>query len=452
MNFISRWFDSGKRPRDFQSLKEINAKKLALEILTGDNSPQTMPQWVGFSTTYFCNLRCPHCQTHGTEETRALYNRQHWPYELILRLAAETLPTAYQFCLTLNGEPLATPRLTDVLANLQPYGAKLHLTTNGILMSKEVLIKLLPFTSTIGLSIDGGTKRVVEGIRLGTNFEKLLTRIRVLTRSCELLCDIIKPYISFAYTLMASNIRDMPELIRLAHLVGVKVVEFYPLHVFYPHIAEEKAELYAPLYNAYYYRTLEEAQRLGIHVSFFLPLFPGIEPNPEFNCDGKNRLVSLPKDYYETLPLPESYIPLERIEAEATDIASSVRDSIAAGAISLSATSKPVRSFQRILGMQKHKLSELAKGPDVEIPWCLELATKAFINSSGDVTPCCMPERPVFGNVHTETVSQIWNGKQRVSFWQQFNSSTQPDCCKNCRMNVRVSRRSVMAKMIPTSN
>lgn len=431
---------------DFLDLKILNSKKIALQVLLGDSSIQTMPKWVGFTTTTFCNLKCPQCQTHGTEEVRAVYNSQHWDHDLTLKVAAETLPAADGFCLTLTGEPLATPYFLDLIAKLRPYGAKMHLTTNGSLMSKKMLIQLLPLVSAIDISIDGGTKDVVETIRSGINFNKLVNRIRVLTRSCELLRDVVKFPIRLAFTVMGSNIRDMPEVVRLAHVLGVHGVDFYPLIVLNSTVADEAVDQHVPLYKAYYLRTLEDKKRLDVHVNFLLPQFADVPADPNFSVEGKNLLVKLPIDYYNRLPSPESFLDRENIELEAAEIATSVR----AGMLpSASAQPQPPNDFTGLLCDYDKQLRELGKDVDIDIPYCGELDTRVFINSNGDLAPCCMPGRPDFGNIYKESVTQIWNGQQRADFWQRFHSSSPPDCCKNCRNRTFVSRRSLLKQVMP---
>ncbi len=76
-NATLRWRWLPRRPAHsaasdtgYMPAKRLNSKLNALKILVQDDSIETMPQWVGFSATTFCNLRCPHCQTHGTDETR----------------------------------------------------------------------------------------------------------------------------------------------------------------------------------------------------------------------------------------------------------------------------------------------------------------------------------------------------------------------------------------------
>src|SRR3989304_10417552 len=79
---------------NYTILKILNSKKIALQLLLGDSSIQTMPKWVAFSTTTFCNLQCPHCNTHGTEEAPSIFNSQRWGLAPTPKIAPPTLPTA----------------------------------------------------------------------------------------------------------------------------------------------------------------------------------------------------------------------------------------------------------------------------------------------------------------------------------------------------------------------
>lgn len=430
---------------DYTHKKVANHFKNLLKILLDDASLIAMPQWIGLATTTFCNLKCPHCQTHGTEEIRERYNKQRWPYELVLKVADETLPSASHFCLTLNGEPLATPYIGELLNHVRQYEAKLHLTTNGTLLSKEILIQLLPLVSSIDISIDGASKNVVETIRSGIDFRHLLNRIRVLTRACELIKNHIPVPIRFVYTVMGSNIREMPEVISLAHELGVQEVEFYPLQVFFPHIADESLDLHADLYNEYYSLTKERSQNLGVSAR----LFPPITVSPEKVSLMKKRtmLVDIPDNYYATLPTVASYLDSALIEKEAAEIAANV--------LSVYPQQNPPLSTNHevanLIATYENDLRALAQKQNAEIRWCGELFTKLFFNPNGEVSPCCYPGRPSFGNMHQQTVEEIWNGLERTSFIKAFQSQSPPACCVNCPNNKIVLRRKIIDQLIPNT-
>ncbi len=430
-------------------LKELNAKIARLQFLVQDYSIETMPQWVSFTTTTFCNLKCPHCQTHGTEEVRRIYNRKNWSGETLGRVAKESLPKAYEFCLTLNGEPLCTPQFTNRLDELSQYGARLHLTTNGTLFSEKMLSKVLPLVGTISISIDGGTELTCEAIRLGVKFRKLLTNIRLLTKTCELVSEIINPDIRLAFTIMGSNIRDMPEIIRLAHVLKVPAVDFYPVVVFYPHLRNEDMGLHKALYNTYYKRTQEKAKCLNIKITLPAPFPEAVENTSSHILEIDMIIKRLPEDYYETLPDPESFLDYDVIEMKAAEIATSIRQRTlninkSAGNILIEEEFRQMQDlFKKLLERYKPDLKRIADEGEEKTKYCENLSKRIFIGSDGDLTPCCIQKRPVLGNINRNTVKEIWNGDMYNDFRQAFYSANPPDCCKDCRYVDYISKKGI---------
>ena len=292
----------GLRSSDLLELKQLNARLTTLQNVVQDYSQEMMPSWISLSTTSFCNLRCPHCQTHGTDEIHKLSNSQTWPKDLVTRLADETLPYAFEFNLGLNGEPLATPHLRQRLREFGKYGAKLHLTTNGTLLSKKTIARVLPVASQVHISIDGATEATCEAIRLDSNFKKLLHNIKLLTRAYELLPEKSPIGMALAFTVMASNVREMPEMVRMADFLKIPTVNFYNLAIFFPHVRGEDLRLYKPLYNAYRERAQHEADCLGISV--YMPdAFPGVSPDANVKVSGPNLIATSPAQEYYSVPV-----------------------------------------------------------------------------------------------------------------------------------------------------
>ena len=49
--------------------------------------------------------------------------------------------------------------------------------------------------------------------------------------------------------------------------------------------------------------------------------------------------------------------------------------------------------------LERHRV-EIEEQPGEEVPFCENLFERTFLNKAGDVTPCCVPGRPVLGNAH----------------------------------------------------
>lgn len=448
-----------RRPDVLHALKDTTAAIVALQHLTRDFSEHMMPSWIAFTATSHCNLRCPHCQTHGTEETRKIFNARAWPEELVTRLASESLPSAREFCLSLSGEPLATPSLRRRLKEFSRFGARLHLTTNGTLLSNATLVRLLPIAQTIGISIDGATKDVCEAIRLGAEFGKLITNIRTLTRARERLPGWSTPQISLEFTVMTSNVREMPHVVRLARVLGIGLVRFYEVFVFFPNLEDEDLRRIKPLYNAYHDRALAEAARLGVEVHLPAP-FPDVAADPDMSFEGRKLIVpSLPADYYQTLPDPTTYLDLDAIEEAATDVAAAIlreeEDGVEEGEEApWPAAERPEQALARAQGilaslLQRHEaqLVEQRRDPDAPVPYCAYLVERTFVTADGDVAPCCLPGRPTLGNIHDGSLGEIYNGSSYTRFRRDFYTDNPPPVCRGCRYSGTVPRRQLLDRI-----
>ncbi|MBN2577686.1 MAG: methyltransferase domain-containing protein [Pirellulales bacterium] len=432
----------------FLPLKELNAKLAALQTLVGDCSIPTMPQWISFSTTTCCNLRCPHCQTHGTEEMRKLFNRQMWPREKVLGLAYECLPTAYQFCLTLSGEPLATRGVKDYFREFRRYGATLHLTTNAMLLTDDMLVSLLPLLGTVDISLDGASEVTVERLRAGVDYKKLITNVWLMSKACDLLADLIQPQIGLAFTIMASNVREMPAFVRLAHLLGIQTVAFFPLVVYYPQIESEVVDVHSEIYQESCRQTLTLGELLGVDVRQL--------PNPPGQGASLTASVKLPEPAFAHLQNQsslENYLGVN-IRARAAEIAAAVRRDFYSGDTQSAADLENDKfreleeSYWQALSRHRDQLLRLqGNGLKESINYCENLHCRTFIEIGGDVTPCCLPGRPVLGNINGSNVKEIWNGTLYHDFRKQFHSTRLPSCCAKCLYLRKICKGELFEKL-----
>lgn len=431
-------------PDIFTPLKRLNMKMSATQWLTQDYSMRTMPQTVIFTTTTACNLKCPHCQTHGTQEARKIYNKKRWPDETLDTVAKETLPSAFNFGLTLSGEPLCIPKLGEKIKKFSLYGAKLNLTTNGTLFTKKTFCELLPIVESVSISIDGATKLTCETLRAGSKFKDILTNIQILSRIRDTYFEGKKPHLQLAFTVMASNVKDMPEIIRLADTFKIPTVDFFPVIIFFSHMHGEDLSNYKSLYKAYYMKTKEEMERLNI--KGHLPdAYPDETPDESVVVDRSNLIIKeFPENYYENLPSFASFTDNEAIENIVEEVGKSLRQhekQLAPFAKEIftpeeierfgSKFTEKVTEYQPVIEKHQTTIEQLVK-KEKKAKYCQYLYTTVFIDIDGVVAPCCLPGRPSFGNIFETPIEEIWNGQAYNTFRKEFNSANPPKCCKNC--------------------
>jgi radical SAM protein with 4Fe4S-binding SPASM domain len=439
----------------FKLLKEQNVKKAALQALAGDYSILTMPQWVSLGSTNRCNLECPHCYTHGTKERRSEFNKRAWPLDMLKRIANEILPTAFTALLTVNGEPLLTPRFADAIREFNYFGARLALTTNGTLLSDRNIAAIVRAARHIAISIDGATQLTYEAIRKGASFAKVLNNVRVLTRVNEFLDKAARVDILLACTLMGSNVRDLPEMVRLAKVLGISRIDYFPFTVFFDHVRNEDLSMHQERYNWFRQQAEAEAKRLGITLIGLQAPFPDVPACPEAPIDLPDMIVGpLGEDHYQQLPELESFLDQTAINARVDRVLSNMERDAEEQRNSIrhdrdACFDKPAMEFDTQLAERLDDLlMERRSASDIEFIYCNFLHRRVYVTHNGAVWPCCLPSVPELGNIHDDSLRDIWNGKRYNEFRQRFYSANPLDCCKDCRYRTRLSGRQLCDELV----
>ncbi|MFC1850269.1 radical SAM/SPASM domain-containing protein [candidate division CSSED10-310 bacterium] len=436
---------------NYQSLKKLNRNLNGLKFLLNDYSIETMPHWICFQNTYSCNLSCPHCQFHGTEEAKKKYNDKilNMKDELLKKVASEVLPFAGEYMLTVGGEPLVLKGIENTIHELEKYGAKLHLITNGTLLRKRMLEILLPYTGGYYISIDGATESTFETLRKGAKFKKVLKNVKLLKRSLELLSLENENLVILAFTIMGSNIQEMPEMVRLASFWGVNTVNGNFVVIMHDHVAHEAIEFHKPRYNYYYTKAKELATDLDINFDF-PPPFEGVAPDPTYNHNFDQMIIKKGLNDSNRIPPPyRSYLNLPQVEAEALELATAIRNKNAnRKQIEYDETNKDLYGkmkivYEKLIHENKNLLQELTAKLDQKVKFCNYLFRTAYVASKGEVSPCCIGGRPDMGNVSHNSMFQVWNGEKFNNFRKSYFSQNPEPCCQTCQYNVNIPLMSI---------
>ena len=122
-----------------------------------------------------------------------------------------------------GGEPLLQPRLAEWIAEAKRAGCETGFLSNGLLLKKEKLEKILAAgVDWICISMDGATADMYNQIRVGSDFEKVcenVAGIAALRRG-----RIPKTMINFV--IMDMNAHQLEDMVKLASRLGVDQVNF----------------------------------------------------------------------------------------------------------------------------------------------------------------------------------------------------------------------------------
>jgi radical SAM protein with 4Fe4S-binding SPASM domain len=214
---VSLWHRSGGEP---QQIETRTSRHVVLR--DGLDLPLESMQ---VAVSQRCNLKCPFC----TREQGARLDEVDLPPEV---LAGVLEASTYVPFVGLQGigEPLMNPdvfRIATEIRKRMPAWGRLALTTNGTLLNRDAAKRLIDGgINTITFSVDGATKFVYEGKRVGANFEKVIANIRQAVeygRSTERK-DL---WLAANFIVMNDNVAEVPAFVRLAATLGLDAISFY---------------------------------------------------------------------------------------------------------------------------------------------------------------------------------------------------------------------------------
>lgn len=199
-----------------------------------------------------CNLACRTCIRNLWDEPPGDMPETTFARLLAGLRAFSPMPTVFFGGF---GEPLAHPRLADMVAQAKALGARVELITNGTLLTEAIARQLIAARlDVLWVSIDGATPESYADVRLGAALPEVVAnvaRFRDLRRTW--IFRLPTPEIGIAFVAMKRNIADLPALLRLASNLGAS--HFLVTNVL-PYTAELRAEV---LYS----RTLSEIAYLS---------------------------------------------------------------------------------------------------------------------------------------------------------------------------------------------
>ena len=211
------------------------------------------PYFVDWAITAKCNLSCRHCR--GMLEGGVSTERAK-------KLIAEIAELKPGWVIIEGGEPLLREDLFELLELMRQKQLEVHLITNGMLLSSQILTTLKQMGVKVMISIDGATPATYEAIRNGANFEKVVQSARNCAK--EGLLEAIN------FTILKTNYTEIPGIFALATSIGAPMVTFIGLKP----CEDYPGELLSPQeYGEAIRLACQAAQETGVEFFFDEPFF-----------------------------------------------------------------------------------------------------------------------------------------------------------------------------------
>lgn len=326
-----------------------------------------MPTWINLTSTTVCNLRCFMCNQFLDPNSP----REIMDEDVYQRIVRELYPYARTMQLSAFGEPLMTPKMDQKLADLEQYGVKLEMVSNGTLMMKESKFReqMLRCLELVTFSMDGATRATYNSVRTGAEFDEVVHNIsRFAERRLEM-PPAARPKMNFNFILMRRTVAEAPRFVEMVHRWGGDHIVFNHLVTFHPSLKGESLNYCRAYANEWQDRTREVAQALGVSIS--------IPPN-------------------------------------FSDVVAPAEAPTAPTATTVAPVPKPPRP---------------CGPPPIK---CWFLWQRVYVTPFGHIVPCCLAGMPHFGSLAESSFFEIWNGQTYRDYRQHVFTDRPLGKCKTC--------------------
>jgi MoaA/NifB/PqqE/SkfB family radical SAM enzyme len=327
------------------------------------------PQVIDLGLTLKCNLRCEMC-----------FSRKMAAIDLDRECLEKAIPYL-EFCHRIvwndAGELFASSRTPEFLELMKRYHPPVsYVSTNAILIDRYLDDILDGGLTDMSVSVDAVRRETYERIRAGGRWDKLIANLELLQRKkAERQSEW--PRLTFVYVAMRGNLAELPEFVDFAKRYGgiaIHVLKLLPTptgleRVEQPTFEEEKAA---------YKQALRRAREIGIEIehTFF------------------NNEVLLGEIARENAPAPP--------QAEANP---------SAGSIARSIPTPPVAKRVPLEALHLRRFDPTSGN----VPICASPWREFLIQTDGKVRACCYSPA-VMGDLHGQTLPEIWNGPEYQAF------------------------------------
>ena len=361
-----------------------NRKRIdSYQIQDFDGTVDFYPAYIQIEQTNRCNAECIMCN-HFYLGNRGCGDLS----ETVIEKIQPILPYCQTIMLNGDGEPFLCRTIEKNIKCYAQYGIKVGTNTNFCFVPESLWPYFADTFAFLNISCDGATSQTFEMIRRGLKFKQFLANI---SRLNDVAPNLIK---NFDCVVTKQNLRELPDIVRIAGTYGVRSVRFHRLGV-NPFIANESDQV------EYYYDLLDEMLQLAEKTAHEIGV-----------------VISYPK--YQR-PLKQLDLPLKE------DIFREIeKRKVAALDRTRSVTLQDDYYSEKV--MDKDLFCRLWNAGKV-CQWAIE---RCYIDINGNVSTCCFNMKKNMGSLMEHTFDEIWNGDEYVAFRKNMAKHLLPDFCRQC--------------------
>lgn len=201
-----------------------------------------MPEMITLGISNICDMKCTFClRQHGFA-----VDNKCMDYRAFEALAPKLIGIR-QAMLMGHGEPLLNSQFLDYARLCHKYSMETITTTHGMHLSETMSEALIEEGfEALCLSLDAVDQPTLDRLRPGVNLRQVCQKVSHL-RDMRDRCGKNYPMLIINCTVSAINQEQMPDMVRLAHEIGVTTIFFSNLYINDPRLAcftiQDKARL-----------------------------------------------------------------------------------------------------------------------------------------------------------------------------------------------------------------
>jgi len=241
---------------------EFRKKRIRLESL---------PPHLYLESTTKCNFYCRTCSKGYNP-----YFAEDLHPDILEKVCLEVKPFNTKISITGFGEPTLSSRFDEMLGIFEQNGSLVHFVTNGSLLNFPRIEQLVRHPVVVQLSIDAAQKGTFEEVRAGSRFEQIMKRLAMIKKLRDIHIARAHSFFSFLFVAIRKNIRELPDVVRMAHKYGISRVDVID-YSFGQREFDEQSLRYDPAVGNRY---LEEAGALASKLGVDMILPPPYDATP----------------------------------------------------------------------------------------------------------------------------------------------------------------------------
>lgn len=232
---------------------ELNMK----ELEAGATVLQSYPRRLVLELTNACNLNCVMCGRNAADFKPTIFDMD------IFRSFEPIMDTIEEVTLMGWGEPTIHPHFIEMLEIIDKHSARKYFCSNGMNLKKIKDAIFDYHVDVFAVSLDGATDETNSRIRRGSKIEQITEDLKDVVR-IKKERGLKYPWINFVFCAMQSNIRELPDLVRLAAEIGIEEVKVVYLTVFGEDLMNESLWGYKELVKEVFEEAIKVGNELGI--------------------------------------------------------------------------------------------------------------------------------------------------------------------------------------------